>query len=165
MKCGCCCRSIPDEESAINASKLYAGKPHRAGSERDFETAKEFLHLLQRELGISTTTDSGDDPIYEAGSPESQDATRTIPQTSGSPRAWIDVYYPLMNTPLGRSLQGLADDGSGSVEWEADLDENAGGQGEDEDAARYSESVPTFHGLSADGDVTGKVNTLFLFSR
>ncbi|KAJ7579088.1 Zn-dependent exopeptidase [Mycena floridula] len=141
--------SVPNEESCIEASRLYAGRPHMAGSEGDLDTAKEFLALLQRELGIPAPQLP---PIFPAGSPESQKATRSISKTR-MPQAWIDVYYPVMNTPLDRALQAVDDEGK--VVWEADLEEHA----DDLDplAGKYSDAVPAYHGLSAAGDVTGKL--------
>jgi len=120
-----------------------------AGTEGDFDTAKEFLHLLQRELGIEAPSE---DPIFPAGSPESQSAILSISHAH-KPRAWIDVYYPVMNTPMGRAVQLLDD--SGFAVWDADLEEHA--DDEDPDAGKYRDAVPTFHGLSKGGDVTGKV--------
>lgn len=70
------------------------------------------------------------------------------------PYAWIDTYYPLMNTPLERNLQTL--DAEGKVLWEADLEEHA--EEEDPEAHKFSNSVPTFHGLSKGADVTGRVS-------
>lgn len=67
------------------------------------------------------------------------------------PSAWIDVYYPVLNTPLNRSLQILGEDGS--TVWEADLIED--GDPLDEDASTYKNSVPTWHGLSKDGVAEG----------
>ncbi|KXN89501.1 Glutamate carboxypeptidase 2 [Leucoagaricus sp. SymC.cos] len=59
-----------------------------------------------------------------------------------------------MNTPLERALQILEDDNS--VLWDADLKEHAPeGDDKDQDAVKYADAVPTFHGLSANGDVTG----------
>lgn len=62
-----------------------------------------------------------------------------------------------MNTPLDRTLQALDEDGK--VVWEADLEENASDV--DPEAGKYSDAVPTFHGLSAAGNVTGKVGLDF----
>jgi N-acetylated-alpha-linked acidic dipeptidase len=121
-----------------------------AGTEGDLETAKEFLHLYQRELGIKIPSA---DPIFAAGSRESQDAILTIAQ-SQKPRAWIDVYYPVMNTPLDRAVQIIGDDGT--VVWDADLEEYS--DEDDPDAAKYRNAIPAFHGLSKGGDVTGEVN-------
>ncbi|KAJ7811132.1 Zn-dependent exopeptidase [Mycena olivaceomarginata] len=142
-------RSVPDEESAIAASRLFATKPHLAGSEGDLQTAKDWLNLLQTELGIHPPKD---EPIFAAGSSESRDATNSIPK-SMHPRAWIDVYYPVMNTPLDRSLQVLNKDGE--VVWDAPLEEVA--DETDPEAGEHYLDVPTFHGLSAAGDVQGKL--------
>ncbi|KAF8165480.1 Zn-dependent exopeptidase [Crassisporium funariophilum] len=139
--------SVPDEATAIEASRLFATKPHMAGTPGDLTTAKDFLDLLQRELGISPPTK---EPIFAAGSGESQHATLSISKTS-KPRAWIDTYYPVMNTPLDRTLQIV--DQNGTVIWEANLAEIS--DDTDPDAGKYFDDVPTFHGLSRGGDVTG----------
>ncbi|KAJ6490314.1 hypothetical protein C8R47DRAFT_1124198 [Mycena vitilis] len=141
--------SVPDEDSAIAASRLFATEPHLAGSEGDLKTAKDWLNLLQTELGIKAPEV---EPIFEAGSTESQHATNFIPKTT-TPKAWIDVYYPVMNTPLDRSLQIV--DSEGEVVWEANLEEVA--DETDPEAGKHYLSVPTFHGLSAPGDVQGKL--------
>ncbi|KAJ7068529.1 hypothetical protein C8F01DRAFT_613374 [Mycena amicta] len=135
--------SVPSTESAIAASRLFATKPHLAGSEGDLQTAKDFLAILQNELGIES---AGSEPIFSAGSSESRDATLSIPKTKKA-KAWIDVYYPVMNTPLDRALQVINKDGE--VVWNAELEEVVGG--------KYYTDVPTFHGLSAAGDVQGKL--------
>lgn len=83
-------RSIPNEKNAIVTSKKYATLPHIAGSEQDFQTAKDFLGLLQSELGIPSPSKI---PVFDAGSPESQQATRGIPRRH-KPSAWIDKYFP-----------------------------------------------------------------------
>ncbi|ESK92204.1 glutamate carboxypeptidase [Moniliophthora roreri MCA 2997] len=140
---------VPDPKSALKASKHYSSQPHLAGSEADFEQAKDFLSFLQSTLGIKVPDEQ---PIYPAGSPESQKATLSIPKLR-NPHAWIDVYYPVMNTPLDRALQALND--NGEVIWEADLEEHA--EEGDPDAAKYSNAVPTFHGLSSAGDVKGQL--------
>lgn len=120
-----------------------------AGTSGDFTTAKDFLSLLQRELG---TAPAYFDPIYPAGSAESRNATLAIPVTSNS-RAWIDVYYPILNTPLDRSVEILGDDGKPA--WKANLEEVA--DESDPDAHKYADAVPAFHGLSANGEVIGKL--------
>ncbi|KDR83894.1 hypothetical protein GALMADRAFT_236366 [Galerina marginata CBS 339.88] len=139
--------SVPDGLNAIQASRLFATKPHMAGTPGDFTTAKDFLELLQRELGI---TPPSTEPIFPAGSFESQDAVRSIAKAD-KPRAWIDTYYPVMNTPLERSLQIV--DKNGTLIWEASLVEFS--DDTDPEAGKYFDDVPTFHGLSRGGDVTG----------
>ncbi|PBK66113.1 Zn-dependent exopeptidase [Armillaria solidipes] len=141
--------SVPNEEVCIATSRHYTAKPHLAGSEIDLSTAKDFLHFLQTELGVKSPTE---DPIYPAGSPESQSATLSIPKTHAA-QAWIDVYYPVMNTPLDRVVQAL--DQEGNVIWDADLTEHT--DDTDPEAGEYYDFVPTFHGLSKGGDVTGKL--------
>jgi N-acetylated-alpha-linked acidic dipeptidase len=140
-------RSIPDPQHAITASRKYTGIPHIAGSDGDFKTAEIFLSHLQKWFNITSPQQK---PIYDAGSRESQEATRGIIERD-APSAWIDTYYPVMNTPVGQALQILDDDGL--VAWEFDLKEH-GDEG-DPDAAKYANAVPTFHGYSVSGDVTG----------
>ncbi|KAF7967266.1 hypothetical protein HWV62_35015 [Athelia sp. TMB] len=142
--------SIPDTESAIAASRHYAGKPHMAGTPGDFDTATDFLGLLQKELGIKHHSCSP--PIFKAGSTESRHATLSIPQTSEL-KAWIDVYYPVLNTPTERSLEILGSDGK--PVWTANIEEVI--DETDPDAHKYANSVPAFHGLSAEGEVEGRL--------
>ncbi|TFK71757.1 Zn-dependent exopeptidase [Pluteus cervinus] len=142
--------TVPDPESAIATSRLLATKPHLAGSPGDLDTAKDFLAIFQQEFSI---TPPAEDPIFAAGSSESQHATHSITKVH-KPQAWIDTYYPVMNTPLERSLQVLAAEGRG-VLWDADLVEAA--DETDPEAGRYMDAVPTFHGLSPEGDVEGPV--------
>lgn len=122
-----------------------------AGSPQDFVTAKYFLELLQKELGISPS-ETDPEPVYSAGTPDSRNATLSIPSLH-SPTAWIDVYYPVMNTPLDRSLEILDDDGN--VIWSANVEEVA--DDTDPEAGRYAEAVPAWHGLSRGGEATGKL--------
>ncbi|KAF5363622.1 hypothetical protein D9756_000320 [Leucocoprinus leucothites] len=142
--------SVPDTENAIKVSRQYAGQPHMAGTDGDFKTAELFLSILQESFGITPPERK---PVFDAGTSESQDATRGIIERN-APSAWIDTYYPVMNTPLERAVQIVEDDGS--VLWDADLKEHAPeGDNKDQDAAKYADAVPTFHGLSISGDVTG----------
>lgn len=122
-----------------------------AGTVGDLDTAKEFLELLRRELGI-TGGPSSDKLVFAAGSHASQHATRSIPKTT-KPRAWIDTYYPVMNTPEDRTLSIV--DADGSVLLETSLVEQS--DFTDPDAGKYNDDVPTFHGLSRGGDVTAKL--------
>ncbi|KAF8812309.1 Zn-dependent exopeptidase [Phlegmacium glaucopus] len=144
--------SIPNPESALEASRKYATHPHLAGSSEDLLDAKSILHLLQDELGIPKPSQP---PIYNAGSALSRNATLrlTDPQASTHPTAWIDTYYPLMNTGLDQSLEVL--DNDGNLIWSADLVED--GDPRDEDAHKYRDAIPPWHGYSADGDVTGQL--------
>ncbi|KAI0053738.1 Zn-dependent exopeptidase [Auriscalpium vulgare] len=141
--------TIPNSASAISASRQYASVPHLAGSDGDLQTAEDFLLLLQREFGIPK---GAKQPIYPAGSAASRNATLSITNLT-EPTAWIDVYYPVLNTPLDHSLQILDDEGE--VVWTAELEEVA--DQTDGDAWNYSDAVPTWHGLSRDGEVTGKL--------
>ncbi|KAI0722737.1 Zn-dependent exopeptidase [Earliella scabrosa] len=141
--------SVPDPASALQASREYATHPHLAGSIEDYTDATVILKLFQDELGIIAPPET---PVFPAGSPESRAAILDIRKLH-KPTAWIDKYFPVMNTPLDRSLSILGEDGE--PEWEADLVED--GDPRDPEAAKYRDHVPTFHGLSADGDVTGEV--------
>lgn len=58
-----------------------------------------------------------------------------------------------MNTGVEQRLEILDNDGS-SI-WSAELVED--GDPRDEDAHKYRDVIPTWHGLSADGDVTGQL--------
>lgn len=120
-----------------------------AGTPGDFQTAKDFLALLQTELGVAVPED---EPIYSAGTKESREATLSIP-TLKTPTAWIDVYYPVMNTPLNHSVEIIGDDGL--AVWSAPLEEVA--DFTDPEAGKYADAVPAFHGLSKSGEVTGKL--------
>ncbi len=67
--------------------------------------------------------------------------------------AWIDVYYPVLNTPLDRSLEILGDDGR--TVWKAELEETADEL--DSDASTYADSIGAWHGLSRDGEAEGRL--------
>ncbi|KAK0453699.1 Zn-dependent exopeptidase [Armillaria borealis] len=144
--------SFPDGKRAEETSKLYSKHPHLAGSSEDFEDAKSILKLFRSEFDIP---EPHTEPIFPAGSKASRLSTLSLTSHLGSskPSAWIDVYYPVMNTPLDRSLDILGEDAR-SV-WSADLTED--GDPLDEDAAKYKDAVPAWHGLSADGEATGQL--------
>ncbi|KZT29249.1 Zn-dependent exopeptidase [Neolentinus lepideus HHB14362 ss-1] len=141
--------SVPSPERALAISREYATHPHLAGSVDDFEDAKVILELFHTEFGIPRRRE---EPVFSAGTRESREATLHIPHYK-KPTAWIDVYYPVMNTPLDRSLQIL--DNNGDSIWDADLVED-GDEG-DPEAAKYKDAVPTFHGLSRGGEVEGQL--------
>jgi N-acetylated-alpha-linked acidic dipeptidase len=109
----------------------------------------DFFDILQREFSIRK---SCRDPIYSAGSKASRNATLSITNLT-EPTAWIDVYYPILNTPLARSLEILGDDGS--AVWRAELEESADQL--DTDAHTYADSVGAWHGLSRDGQAEGRL--------
>ncbi|KAI0677357.1 Zn-dependent exopeptidase [Trametes maxima] len=142
--------SVPDPASALLASREYATHPHLAGSTEDFSDANVILKLFQTHFGIAAPTEP---PVFPAGSSASREATLGVAKLH-KPVAWIDVYYPIMNTPLDRALSILSKD-SEEVEWDADLVED--GDPRDPEAAEYRDAVPTFHGLSADGVAEGQV--------
>ncbi|KXN87971.1 Glutamate carboxypeptidase 2 [Leucoagaricus sp. SymC.cos] len=143
---------VPNGESAFQTSRAYATHPHLAGTDADFEDAKTFLSLFQKEFNIHKPHR---EPIFKAGSKESRDAILKLSSRHApkKPTAWIDVYYPILNTGLDRSLSII--NNKGLVEWEADLDED--GDPRDFEAHKYRTSVPAWHGLSKDGGVAGEL--------
>ncbi len=140
-------------QSALNASRHYATHPHLAGSGADFEDAKDILSLFQSEFRIRAPRHS--EPIFPAGSKESRNSILRLTgrHAPRKPTAWIDIYYPILDTPLDRNLSII--NSKGSVEWEADLEED--GDPRDADAHKYRTAVPTWHGFSRGGDVTGEL--------
>ena len=90
---------------------------------QDLVTARQFLELFQRELGIKPPKL---EPIFDAGSRESQHAIRgltTKHHRQHTPNAWIDTYYPTLNRGVKQQLQILGKDGK--PVWEANLEELA----------------------------------------
>lgn len=142
-------RSIPDNWYALAASRAYATHPHLAGSSEDYSDAQVILKLFQDNFEITPPAES---PIFNAGSTESRSATLDIHKLT-KPTAWIDKYFPYMNTPLDRSLEILGEDGE--PVWSADLVED--GDPRDPEATLYRDAVPTFHGFSKDGEAEGQL--------
>jgi N-acetylated-alpha-linked acidic dipeptidase len=134
----------------LEASRSYATQPHLAGSSQDFEDAKVILKLFQDELGIHKPHR---EPIFKAGSHASRHSTLQLTSllSPRHPTAWIDTYYPVLNTPLDRALEIL--ENNGTAAWNADLIED--GDPLDPEAAKYKDAVPTWHGLSFGGEATG----------
>ncbi|KAE9396298.1 Zn-dependent exopeptidase [Gymnopus androsaceus JB14] len=147
--------SIPSAESASSAAKKYSKHPHLAGSLEDYHDALSILELFQTELGITAPPPSHEQPIYNAGTPKSRAQTIALTSRLGprNPTAWVDVYYPYMDTPLDRSLDIV--DLAGNSLWSADLRED-GDEG-DEDAAKYRDYIPAWHGLSGHGEGKGQL--------
>ncbi len=145
-------RSVPNNARAEKTSEFFSKQPHLAGSPQDFKDSKSMLELFQTEFGISPTSE---DPIYPAGSEKSRHSTLrlTSPLGGSKPSAWIDVYYPVLDTPLDRTLDILGQDGQ--TIWSADLTED--GDPLDEDAAKYRDFIPAWHGLSGHGTAEGQV--------
>lgn len=142
-------RTVPNAASAIAFSKKYTAKPHLAGSKTDYDTAIGVLEATQKHLGIAPPDQT---PVYSAGTPESRNATLNIP-FADKPFAWIDKYFPILDTPLDRHLEILDEDGN--VAWKANLEEVV--DQTDKDAHKYFDTVPTWHGLSKDGNVMGQL--------
>lgn len=142
--------SIPNEESAIATSRIFASEPHMAGTAGDFETAKSFLAVLQSELDIEPLP--GNLPIFRAGTRESRSATLNISSYTKS-MAWIDTYFPILNTPANHSLEILGM--HGNLAWTADLEEVS--DETDPYAAMYATVIPAWHGLSRGGEAFGEL--------
>lgn len=144
--------SVPSTESALNTSRYYATHPHLAGTEEDFRDAKNVLSFFQREFGIAP---SSTEPIFDAGSPESRMSTLSTTSTLEHPFAWVDVYYPVLNTGnadgISLSILGAND----NPIWTADLLED--GDPLDNITVEYKYSIPPWHGLSAAGQAVGQL--------
>ncbi|KAG1727082.1 Zn-dependent exopeptidase [Suillus paluster] len=144
--------AVPSAESALAASRDYATHPHLAGAVEDFQDAKDILALFQSEFGIPAPAT---EPIYPAGSPESREATLSSISKLSKPAAWVDIYYPVMNTG---NADGLAVELLGESDqpiWKANLLED--GDPRDETAAKYKDAIPPWHGLSAGGEAIGQL--------
>ncbi|KAG2064293.1 hypothetical protein BDR04DRAFT_1162674 [Suillus decipiens] len=85
---------VSSTESALVASRDLP-HPHLAGAGEDFQDAKDILTLFQSEFGIPTPAT---EPIYPVGSPESREAALSTTSKLSKPAAWVDIYYPVMNT-------------------------------------------------------------------
>lgn len=107
---------------------MNATHPHIAGSIEDYTDATVILKLFQDHFGIIAPPEP---PRFPAGSPASHSAMLNINKLH-KPTAWINIYYPVMNTPLDRSIEILGPNGE-------------------------VDAVPTFHGLSADGIAEGEI--------
>ncbi|KAG9317382.1 hypothetical protein JVU11DRAFT_1581 [Chiua virens] len=142
-------RTVPNEQSALAASRQYTSRPHLAGTPGDLETARDFLAHLQRELGIHPEPRV---PIYPAGSDEARVATLNISKYT-EPTAWINTYYPILNTPLNHSLEILGEDQEPI--WTAELEEVSNGT--DPEATKYATAVLAWHGVSPGGEAQGKL--------
>ncbi|KAJ7284142.1 hypothetical protein C8J57DRAFT_1678057 [Mycena rebaudengoi] len=135
---------VPNEQSAMANSRGFTTHAHMAGSDQDYVDALTMLEFFQTELQIPA--------------PDSSIAQATIDLSSAikgprRPTAWVDVYYPVMDTQLEGRLEILGEDGNPT--WTADLSED--GDPLDPDAHRHKDTVPAWHGFSGDGDVQGQL--------
>ncbi|KAG0703297.1 Zn-dependent exopeptidase [Suillus ampliporus] len=144
--------AVPSAESALAASRDYATHPHLAGAVEDFQDAKDILALFQSEFDIPTPAT---EPIYPAGSPESREATLSATSKLSKPAAWVDIYYPVMNTGNADGLAVELLGESDQLVWKANLVED--GDPRDETAAKYKDAIPPWHGLSAGGEAIGQL--------
>ncbi|KAJ6539641.1 hypothetical protein B0H19DRAFT_367906 [Mycena capillaripes] len=145
--------SVPNAESAQATSWEYTRHAHPAGSAHDQEDALRMLKFFQEELQIPAPEE---DAVFPAGSKQSRWATLGLTSALFGPRAptaWVDVYYPVMDTGREQRLEILSADGHAA--WKADLVED--GDPLDADAHKHRNSVPTWHGASGDGDVQGQL--------
>jgi N-acetylated-alpha-linked acidic dipeptidase len=109
------------------------------------------LEQFQSHLGIEPPSAP---PVFEAGSPQSRHATLSLTvDEAWKPSAWVDIYHPLLDTPLNRSLD-LLDEYDFPV-WSVDLIED--GDPRDPDAHRHRDTIHAWHGYSAEGEATGQV--------
>ncbi|KAG8860116.1 hypothetical protein FRB96_004139 [Tulasnella sp. 330] len=141
--------SVPSPESALDTARAFATVPHLAGSVTDLKQAEAMLAIFQNELGIAPPATL---PLFESGSDLSRNATLSITSGTATKTAWIDTYFPVMNTPLERHLQIINEDGS--VAWGADVEEE---EVEGDPAGEHAKTIGAWHGLSKGGDVKGKL--------
>ncbi|KAF8213851.1 hypothetical protein K438DRAFT_1660450 [Mycena galopus ATCC 62051] len=145
--------SVPDAESARATSKEYTAHAHPAGSAHDKQDALRMLKFFEEELQIPA---ADVEAVFPAGSKDSRWATLGLTSALFGPRrptAWVDVYYPVMDTGREQRLEILDQDGNAA--WKADLVED--GDPLDADAYKHRDSVPTWHGASGDGDAQGQL--------
>ena len=151
-----------------------AHSPHLAGTGEDLFSALTLKAEYEKFLGIPYSAPY--DKIFPAGTPENQEAIRGL-KDKDEPEVWIDTvspslyyqyltlahasmtcsiwqYYPLMNKPVSRSVDILLPGGNGAVEWSAKLREDLV---EGDPDSKFRDEVPTFHGLSVSGNVTGRI--------
>ncbi|CAE6441435.1 unnamed protein product [Rhizoctonia solani] len=134
--------SIPSPDSAHSISASWTSKPHLAGSQNDYESALDLLRTFQHHLGARPVEPL---PVYDAGSPDSRNSIFDIPKLEG-PKAWIDTYYPLLETPGERRLELL--DAEGTVSWSANFKEHP---------AEADDTVGAWHAWSKPGEVKGRI--------
>ncbi|KAJ7778391.1 hypothetical protein B0H16DRAFT_1711897 [Mycena metata] len=145
--------SIPNGESAQAAARSFTSHAHPAGSAQDAKDALKMLQFFREELHIPAPDEEA---VFPAGSKESRRATLGLTSALHGPRgptAWVDVYYPVMDTGREQRLEILGEDGH--AVWEATLAEE--GDPLDADAYKNRNAVPTWHGASGDGDVQGQL--------
>ncbi|KZP07972.1 Zn-dependent exopeptidase [Athelia psychrophila] len=142
----------------MNASRLLSAHAHLAGSDADYASALRMLAFFQQSFSVPTShttspsstnedSETANSQIYKAGSPESRGAILNL-SSQTSPTAWVDTYFPLLNTPSAPPLIQILGE-NGEVLWEAagERDIDCGGDA----------GIPAFHGLSRGGDVSGEL--------
>lgn len=131
--------------SLVSVSRIWTEKPHLAGSANDYYSSIQQLEVFRKHFGIKSSKKTL--PVYDAGSPQSRQAVLSMVNLT-EPTAWVDTYYPLLNTPAERKLEILGDDGS--ILWSADVEEKPA---EGDPAGKWYDTIGAWHGLSKGGDV------------
>jgi N-acetylated-alpha-linked acidic dipeptidase len=134
---------VPNNDSAAAASERISVQSHSAGTGWDFVTAIKVKNDWERALGLPITGYDGS--IFDAGTEDSQKRIKE----GGEMSVWIDTYYPLLNTPVARTVTLMTDS-----PFHAKLREDVI---EEDPFSANTDAVPAFHGYSISGDVTGKI--------
>lgn len=106
------------------------------------------LEVFQKHFGIEPPDSA---PIFDAGSVNSRQAILSILNIT-KPTAWVDTYYPLLNTPAERRLEILNPEGTPF--WSANVEEKPA---EGDPAGHWYDTVGAWHGLSKGGDVQVRI--------
>lgn len=143
---------IPNNESAMAASRSYTGFEHTSGRANDLKVAQLVKKQWEELLHLPVSGDKK--MVFDAGS---KDSKRMLLKEDG-PRVWIDTYYVLLNhpTPLKESETSITlSDGEGKLVHKAKLAEDALPQ--DKTSTHGNEAVPPFHGYSKRGGAEGQL--------
>lgn len=146
--------SVPSNDSVAAASYRYTKNEHMAGTGNGHLSAINLKAEYEAHLGLPFSAPY--ENVFDAGTPENQHAVLSLADTDreAQPKVWVDTYFPVMNKPVFRSVDILVPDGNGLVEWSAKLREDIV---EGDPTSIYRDEVPTFHGLSVSGNVTGPI--------
>ncbi|KAJ9116409.1 hypothetical protein QFC22_004851 [Naganishia vaughanmartiniae] len=139
---------VPNNDSAAAALFRYTSTEHMAGTGNDHLSALSLKAEWESYLGLPYSAPH--ENVFEAGSAENQAAVRGL-QNATQPQVWVDTYYPIMNTPVSRSVDILLPGGNGLIEWSATLREDIV---EGDPTSVLRDEVAVFHGLSVSGNVT-----------
>ncbi|KAJ9124725.1 hypothetical protein QFC24_003093 [Naganishia onofrii] len=142
---------VPNNDSAAAALLRYTSTEHMAGTGNDHLSALSLKAEWEAHLGLPYSAPF--ENVFDAGSVENQAAVRGLENATQS-QVWVDTYYPIMNTPVSRSLDILLPEGNGLIEWSATLREEIV---EGDPTSVLRDEVAVFHGLSVSGDVTAPI--------